>query len=60
MQNCKSIDTPVCKADTLSQRQCPETQEKTKQMKNVPYSSAVGSLMYACVRDRTSASQLDW
>ena len=52
MQNCKSIDTPVCKGDTLSQRQCPETREEKERMKNVPYASAVGSLMYAMMCTR--------
>ena len=52
MQNCKSIDTHVCKGDALSQRQCPETREENELMKNVPYASADGSLMYAMMCTR--------
>jgi Reverse transcriptase (RNA-dependent DNA polymerase) len=46
MQDCKSIDTPIAKDEGLSLRMCPKTPDEKAQMEKVPYSSAVGSLMY--------------
>ena len=52
MQDCKPIDTPMTKSETLSQRLCPKTSEENEQMSKVPYLSAVGSLMYAMMYTR--------
>ncbi|XP_071689318.1 secreted RxLR effector protein 161-like [Rutidosis leptorrhynchoides] len=38
--------------DTLSIRECPQTPQEKQKMKNVPYASAVGSLMYAMMCTR--------
>src|SRR5215469_13421401 len=46
MKDCKPIDTPVVKGETLSLDMCPKTQSEKDSMKNIPYASAVGSLMY--------------
>jgi Reverse transcriptase (RNA-dependent DNA polymerase) len=47
MQDCKSIDTPIAKGEGLSLRMRPKTPDEKIQMEKVPYSSAVGSLIYA-------------
>ncbi|XP_074297742.1 secreted RxLR effector protein 161-like [Silene latifolia] len=52
MHNSKPIDTPVEKGKTLSLDQCPKTNSEKKQMSNVPYASAIGSLMYAMLCTR--------
>ena len=46
MQNCRPHDTPVSKGDKFSLKQCPQTELDRKSMENVPYASAVGSLVY--------------
>ena len=52
MQDCKPIDTPTTKSGALSRKLCPNTPEEKEQMNKVPYSSAVGSLMYAILCTR--------
>jgi transposase InsO family protein len=52
MKDCKPIDTPISKGEVLSQNLCPKTPQEKEQMKNVPYASAVGSLMYAMMCTR--------
>ena len=49
MQNSKSADTPVSKGDKFRLEQCPKNDLKTKEMQNILYTSALGSLMYAQV-----------
>ncbi|XP_047953586.1 secreted RxLR effector protein 161-like [Salvia hispanica] len=44
--------TPVAKGDKFSLNQCPENELAKKEMKLLPYASAVGSLMYAQVCTR--------
>ena len=52
MQDCKPGDTPVAKGDKFSLDQCPKSDLEVKEMKKIPYASAVGSLMYAQVCTR--------
>ena len=52
MQLCKPGIAPVCKGDKLSLTQCPHSEIEKAQMKNVPYASALGSIMYAQVCTR--------
>ena len=52
MQNCAPGDTLVAKGDKFSLGQCPEIELERKEMENYPYSSAIGSLMYAQVCTR--------
>ena len=52
MQQCKSGIAHVCKGDKLSLSQCPHSDFEKAQMKNVPYASALGSIMYAQVCTR--------
>ena len=52
MQLCKPGIAPVCKGDKLSLSQCLQSDIEKAQMKNVPYASALGSIMYAQVCTR--------
>ncbi|XP_073309965.1 secreted RxLR effector protein 161-like [Primulina huaijiensis] len=52
MQDCKPTDTSVAKGDKFSLKQCPKNDFQEKEMQKIPYSSAVGSLMYAQVCTR--------
>ena len=52
MQNAKLVSTPLARHFKLSKHMCPETQEEIDYMSKIPYSSAVGSLMYAMVCTR--------
>ena len=46
MHYSKPVDTSVEKGLTLSLNQCPKTDKEKERMSNVPYASAVSSLMY--------------
>lgn len=52
MQNCSPQDAPIQKGDKFSLMQCPQNELERKHMEEIPYASAVGSLMYAqtCTR----------
>jgi hypothetical protein len=52
MQNAKPVSTPLASHFKLTKEMCPKTQEEIEYMSRVPYSSAVGSLMYAMVCTR--------
>ena len=52
MQNSKPSDTHVAKGDKFSLSQCPKTNREIQEMEKIPYSSAIGSLMYAQVCTR--------
>ncbi|CAN6455989.1 unnamed protein product [Victoria cruziana] len=52
MKDCKAGDTPVSKGDKFSLKQCPSTPIKSKEIEQISYASAVGSLMYAQVCTR--------
>ena len=52
MQNAKPISTHLARHFKLTKEMCPKTQEEIKYMPRVPYSSTVGSLMYAMVFTR--------
>jgi len=52
MDNAKAVSCPLAAHFKLSTKQCPTTDEKKKEMRNVPFASAVGSLMYAMVCTR--------
>jgi hypothetical protein len=49
MKNGKLVSTPLAIHFKLTKEMCPNTQEEIKYMSRVPYSSVVGSLMYAMV-----------
>ncbi|KAL5560213.1 hypothetical protein UlMin_036424 [Ulmus minor] len=52
MHSCTPGKAPIVKGDKLSKAQCPQNDEERRHMKIVPYSSIVGSLMYAQVCTR--------
>nr|GEV49489.1 retrovirus-related Pol polyprotein from transposon TNT 1-94 [Tanacetum cinerariifolium] len=49
MSSCKPVPTPLAPHFKLSSHECPKSEEDKEDMSRVPYSSAVGSLMYAMV-----------
>ena len=52
MKNCSPSVSPIVKGDKFNLDQCPKNDFDREQMKNIPYASAVGSLMYAQVCTR--------
>ena len=52
MKEAKPVTTPLGGHYKLSKSSCPSTEEENKKMVAIPYSSAVGSLMYAMVCTR--------
>ncbi|KAH9782842.1 hypothetical protein KPL71_009093 [Citrus sinensis] len=52
MQNSKPGDTLVAKGDKFSLSQCPKTNLEIQEMEKIPYSLAIGSLMYAQICTR--------
>ena len=52
MKDAKPVSTPLANHFKLTKEMCPKTQEEIDYMSKVPYSSAVGSLMYAMVCTR--------
>ena len=49
MQESKSVKVPIPVGVNLSVEKCPKTQEEEEDKSQVPYASAVGSLMYVMV-----------
>ncbi|KAH9767170.1 hypothetical protein KPL71_011175 [Citrus sinensis] len=56
MHEFKSVQTPLANHFKLSAAQCPQTDAEQGKMARIPYSSAVGSLMYAMVLTRPDIS----
>ena len=52
MQHAKPVTTPLTAHFKLSSTLCPQSNEEVDYMSRVPYSSVVGSLMYAMVCSR--------
>jgi Reverse transcriptase (RNA-dependent DNA polymerase) len=52
MKDCSPSIAPIVKGDKFNLKQCPKNNLEREQMKNIPYASAVGSLMYAQVCTR--------
>nr|GEW60485.1 retrovirus-related Pol polyprotein from transposon TNT 1-94 [Tanacetum cinerariifolium] len=50
--DCKPIPTPLAPYFKLSSHKCPKSEEDKEDVSRVPYSSAVGNLMYAMVCTR--------
>jgi ATP-binding cassette subfamily B (MDR/TAP) protein 1 len=52
MKNSKPVSTPLATHFKLSAQQSPSTEKEKEAIKNIPYASAVGSLMYTMVCTR--------
>ncbi|KAL6316553.1 hypothetical protein AAG906_018256 [Vitis piasezkii] len=52
MKDCSPSVSPIVNGDRFNLNQCPKNDLENEQMKNIPYASAVGSLMYAQVCTR--------
>ena len=52
MKDCSPSIAPIVKGDRFNLNQCPKNDLEWEQMKNIPYASVVGSLMYAQVYTR--------
>ena len=52
MDRCNNGEVPVNKGDKFSKAQCPKTSIEVDKMKNKPYASLVGSLMYTNICTR--------
>jgi hypothetical protein len=52
MKDCSPSIAPIVKGDKFNLSQCPKNDFEREQMKNIPYASVVGSLMYAQVCTR--------
>ena len=52
MKDCSPSVAPIVKGDRFNLNQCPKNDFEREQMKNIPYASVVGSLMYAQVCTR--------
>ena len=49
IKNCSLSVAPILKGDIFYLNQCPKNDFEQEHMKNIPYTSAIGSLMYAQV-----------
>ncbi|KAL5538405.1 hypothetical protein UlMin_043763 [Ulmus minor] len=56
MDNSKPVSLPIAAHFKLDNSLCPKTEEEKDSMLNVPYSNAVGSLMYSMVSTRPDLS----
>ena len=56
MHEAKPVSTPLAAHFRLSSAMCPQSDKNVEYMSKVPYSSAVGSLMYAMVCSRPDLS----
>ena len=52
MKDCTPTVAPIMKGDKFSKNKCPQNELEREQMKNIPYASVIGSLMYAQVCTR--------
>ena len=52
MKEVKPVNTPLCYHFKLSKKSCPSIEEEKMKMATIPYSSAMGSLIYAMVCTR--------
>lgn len=53
MKNCSISVAPIVESDKFDLSQYPKNEFEWKHMKNVPYASTIGSLMYARVCTRS-------
>ena len=58
MKDCSPSPAPIIKGDRFSLDQCPKKDFEREQMKNIPYTSVVGSLTYAYMCSRPDIAYL--
>ncbi|RVX01886.1 Retrovirus-related Pol polyprotein from transposon TNT 1-94 [Vitis vinifera] len=58
MKDCSPSIAPIVKGDNFNLDQCPKNDLEREQMKNIPYASTVGSLMYVQVCTRPDIALL--
>ena len=56
MKDCSPGTAPIVKSDKFSLNQCPSNDLEKKEMKNIPYASTLGSLIYTQVCTRPDIS----
>ena len=56
MENCKPVNVPLIKGMKLSEELFPKTPEEKERKNVIPYSSALGCLMYAMLFTRPNLS----
>jgi hypothetical protein len=56
MEDSKKGSMPVVKGITLSVTHCPATAKEREKMQQIPYASAIGSIMYAMLSTRPDVS----
>ena len=52
MKDCSPSVAPIVKGDKFNLNQCPKHDIEKVQMKNIPYASVVGNIMYVQVCNR--------
>ena len=58
MYDCKPGDTPMAKGDKFSLNKCPKNNFEIQEIQQIPYASAIGSLMYAQVCTRSDIAYI--
>jgi hypothetical protein len=58
MHDYKTVKVPIPMGARIIVEQCRRTQEKIKNMAHVPYTSLVGSIMYAMVCTRANIAHV--
>ena len=56
IKDCSPSTAPIIKGDRFSLNQCPSNDLEKKEMKNIPYASTLGSLIYTQVCTRPDIS----
>ena len=56
MQDSKRVFLPMSRGIKLNKSQCPTTKDERESMDKIPYSSAIGSIMYAMLCTRPDVS----
>ena len=61
MVDCKPMDTPIVKRQSLSLDMCPKTPQEKERIFRVPYANVIGSLMYDMMCTRPDISYVvEW
>ena len=58
MEKCHTVDTPMTPGLKLSKDQSPKTDEEKEEMKDIPYISVVGSVMYLAMMTQIDMAEI--